>query len=656
MSVFALILAIESVLLIPSAQRFEEVEIEREMNRIHLTIEPALMLGPGLAGEGPLARDLATLLAQNNLQGLVVHAPNGQLLAGVGPAAAMLTTRPTLAHEAEPGKSRAEISGRDQLLTQWRSGGAGTPTVTALSDIKHVRQELYAYLLRIGGLILLIVLVVTVGTMLVLYRQFLRPLLQLRTSAVAAGATPSAASQHRVVHQRRDELGDLIDAHNAMLAHVSESMAREATAAREREHFVSRHDAITGLPNRVALMDYLEQVEQSADRGGQIGFFLIQFHDAALSNRELPQRARDLLLNKAAARDFIAQLGPLHFAVVKNRGRYDSAQFAESIVHADQDSRAAGAEAEFDVHIGIVEAPIASLARDLLLHQAEFALEGARAGNTLRYHFFDVTAAAQAQARHTLTRDLKRALAEGELTVWYQPKVNLGGGDALSGAEALVRWNHPVRGMVSPAEFIPIAEANGLIQDIDRTVLRAVCRQISRWRIDTGRSPRIAVNLSASHFASPTLADELQEMVFAANIFATDIEIEITETAAMQSSDATAATLKQLRALGFQTAIDDFGTGYSSLSYLQRFAVDTLKIDRSFVETIGQAEQGGAICSAVLKLGHALGSRVVAEGIETEGQATFLRELGCDYAQGYWFGKPLPADAFTEKWLPARAK
>ena len=540
-----------------------------------------------------------------------------------------------------------------QLMTKWRSSAIGTPYVSAISNIKHVQTELHAYLVRIGGLILLIVLVVTIGTMLVLYRQLLHPLLRLRTSALAAGAAPREADQHQLSHTRNDELGNLIDAHNALLTHVSASMVREADAAREREHFISRHDVLTGLPNRVALVEYLRRIHDNVARNGQISFFLIAFQDATMTDRDLPQRARDALLTHTAPRDFVAQLGPLQFAVIKNHGRYDCAQFAESILEWDSQHSDDASIPRFDTHIGIVEAPVAAIDVDLLIQHAEFALNRARTSASLRYQFFDAEAASDALARHTLARDLKRALMHNELVVWYQPKINLQSADTLSGAEALVRWQHPIRGIVNPAEFIPVAEATGQIQEVDRTVLRLVCKQIAQWRTQYGDSPKVAVNLSASHFASPTLADELVAMVGDTGIFTTDLEIEITETTAMRNSDASAATLKKLRALGFRTAIDDFGTGYSSLAYLQRFEVDTLKIDRSFVDAIGHAAHGGEICTTILRLGHALGTRVVAEGVETADQTSFLRDLQCDEAQGYWFSKPLMADAFEEKWLGA---
>ena len=651
MSVFVLILVIESILLIPSAQRFESVEIAREAERIRLTLEPALMLSAGLNGEGPLARDLATLLAQNRLEALAVYAADGRTLASVGPRAAMLATFPSAPALVVGSMPHARVQADERLHTQWRSGSAGEPTVSALSNISHIRGDLYAYLLRVAGLIFLIVLVVTVGTMWVLYGQLLRPFLAIRGSAEAAGAAPRVAEKFRLSHQREDELGDLITAHNALLSQVSTSMARESSLALEREHFVSRHDALTGLPNRVALLEYLARTEESAYRGGQIGLFLMQFQDDSLAEHTLPTRIRDALVQIAGPRDFVAQLGPLMFALIKNRGRYDSARVAESILHWAPSTQGKGVAEPFDVRIGIVESPIEILDGHVFLSHAEFALRRALTNSVGGYQFFDASAASDAHARQALTRELARALAEDELTVWYQPKIGLQQGDGLAGAEALVRWAHPTRGMVSPGEFIPLAEASGQIEAVDRWVLRAVCSQIALWRSQYGTSPKIAVNLSASHFASPTLCEELRAMVAAAKIFPTDLEIEITETAAMVNSDATIETLKQLRQAGFQTAIDDFGTGYSSLAYLQRFAVDTLKIDRSFVEAIGANTQGETICSAVLKLGHALGTRVVAEGIETAAQGTFLRDLGCDEAQGYWFGKPIPAADFSAKWL-----
>ncbi len=680
-AVFALIFIVESVLLIPSAQRFKQVEIERLAARTQSRVDAALMLGQGLSGGGPLARDLATLVGDGKLDGhlagLVVTGVSGKELARAGHipqnAAPSTTTMPTM---ASPSVTSLPA---DMLSISWRSPGRGDLMVTAFVDTSYLGQELRHYLLRIGGLILVIVFVVTGGTMIVLYRALLRPILQLRESAIAAGETPKDAVKSilpEVSRRKRDELGDLVEAHNRLLSRVSESMQREAEQAEEREYFLARHDAITGLPNRVALVEFLENIESLENAAGHnppsqqtsTALFLIQLSvlnersEDCLLATHLPAKVDqqwEWLEEKYA---FVAQLGPQSIVVVRHiniaparalasinsQASRDSASIAEHIL------RAGSVHAPLcEMRIGIVESASVAISPTLLLSQAEFALNRVRADPVTRYQFFDQTSADEASARQRITRELARALIDQELVVWFQPKVSLQSTTRLTGMEALVRWQHPTRGVLSPAEFVPLAEATGQIEALDRYVFAAACAQMRAWRDQGFVLPRVAINLAARTFESPRLADDLRLAIDTACISPRDIEIEITETAAMKNVTQTAATLSAIRALGMHTAIDDFGTGYSSLSYLRSFQIDTLKIDRSFVNDIGRNPNVEAICGVIAQLGRAIGAHVVAEGVETDAEATYLRTQGCHDAQGYLFGHPLSADEFAARWLVA---
>ena len=220
-----------------------------------------------------------------------------------------------------------------------------------------------------------------------------------------------------------------------------------------------------------------------------------------------------------------------------------------------------------------------------------------------------------------------------------------------AGAELLLRWRHPVRGEVGPAQFIPLAESNGLILPIGAHVLAGACVLAGQWRSRGLRAPRLAVNLSAQQFARPELLREIEAALSRADVAADALELEVTETAAMRDAARAATTIAGMRALGVHVSIDDFGTGHSSLSYLRRFAVDAIKIDKSFVDDIGRDGNAEAICDAILNLGHSLGTRVVAEGVENEMQAAFLRQRGCDEVQGYLYGRPVPAAEFERLYL-----
>jgi EAL domain-containing protein (putative c-di-GMP-specific phosphodiesterase class I) len=245
-----------------------------------------------------------------------------------------------------------------------------------------------------------------------------------------------------------------------------------------------------------------------------------------------------------------------------------------------------------------------------------------------------------------LTADLEGAIARSELTLHYQPQVELQT-QALIGAEALLRWQHPQHGAIAPATFIPLAEQSGLIVPIGEWVLRTACQQVKTWERMALGPLRMAVNLSARQFSQATLEQTVTQVLTETALEAQWLELELTESLLVQDVDAASAMLTALRATGIRIAIDDFGTGYSSLSYLQRFPLDTLKIDRSFVHQATTNPKTAAIAITVIQMAHQLGLQVVAEGVETLAELTFLQEHACDVAQGYWFSRPVPATAFA---------
>jgi len=287
-----------------------------------------------------------------------------------------------------------------------------------------------------------------------------------------------------------------------------------------------------------------------------------------------------------------------------------------------------------------------------LLHAADLALYRAKAAGRGRHALFSPELRARATARLALEQDLRRALEGGEVVVHYQPEVDLATG-RLVGVKALARWRHPRRGLLPPAEFIALAEETGLIVPLGRQVLAAACRQARAWQQALPRDPPllICVNLSPRQFAHPDLVGDVRRALAASGLARGSLGLEITESVAMGAAEATLATLRALKALGVTLELDDFGTGYSSLAYLQRFPLDRLKLDRSFVRGLGRDPGSGAIVRAVLTLARALGLGVTAEGVETTAQATMLRELGCDLGQGYLFAPPLPADELEARLL-----
>ncbi|MEO8717677.1 MAG: EAL domain-containing protein [Burkholderiales bacterium] len=645
-AVFLLILAVEIAILIPSTRTFASAERARIAERAQIQVDAKLEQ----AGDRPQAA-VSGVVGKLGVRGVALYDETGARLAADGEAppfpAGSLDARAVTFDDPESAMT---------LISAWRFQGDPVVRVAVRSDSSQIVDSVRAYQWRIAGLVAIIVLVVTLGTMIVVYLAVLRPVLRLRRSSQLAGEEPAAAERHRLPTHRHDEIGQLIDAHNAMLGKISESA-----------RFVARHDPLSGLPNRAALTEFLDRESEGA---GATLFLanLVQFrainagYGTSLGDRVIHGLASRL---KAAALpgDFLAHLGADRLALVRSRvlAPQEAVAIAEELVRqlAAPFEFAGGVSVSPEVRIGIAQSSVDAREGQTLLAQADLALARAYDSEEAKYQFFSPALAAESRARQSLSRDLERALQVGELTVALQPKFRLARSDPLTleGAEILLRWHHPQRGWVSPAEFIPIAEASGLIVPIGEFVLTSACALSAGWRTRFGRAPRLAVNLSARQFVEANLLERSGEIIARAGIPAEAIEFEITETAAMRDVTRTAQTLAALRELGVHVSIDDFGTGYSSLNYLRRFAVDAIKIDKSFVDDIGSDRNAEAICDAVLRLGQSLGTRVIAEGVENTVQQEFLLQRRCDEVQGYLYGRPVPAAEFEKlhlaDWVPA---
>jgi diguanylate cyclase (GGDEF)-like protein len=435
-----------------------------------------------------------------------------------------------------------------------------------------------------------------------------------------------------------------------------EELVRRRTE--ELNHAVS-HDGVTGLPNRVLFNDRLGQAVSAATKGGQtLAVMLLDLDRLKAVNESLGYAAGDRLLRVVAERvegclgggETVARFGGDELSLLTNpvRGAAEVAAMAGSILEA------LGRPVELDGHevyvtasVGVALFPHDGDDAEALLGRAAAAMYTARGqgGNCFRFYSADMEA--EALKRISLEFDLRRALERGEIILHYQPQVEMATG-RIVGAEALVRWQHPRLGLIPPAEFIPLAEATGLIVPIGEWVLRAAIRQCGDWQ-EGGLAPlRVAVNLSARQFQQPDLVEVVRASLLEAGFEPARLELEVTESSVVSDRDAAVAALRELRAMGVRVAIDDFGTGHSSLSHLKHLPVDTLKIDRSFIRDMAADPNDEAIVGAVVKLGHSLGLNVTAEGVEEEAQSSLLGALGCDEAQGYLFGRALPPDDFQK--------
>ena len=423
----------------------------------------------------------------------------------------------------------------------------------------------------------------------------------------------------------------------------------ERRQAEARITYMARHDALTGLPNRLVFGERIEQALAEVGRAGGFAVLLIDLDHFKQVNDTLGHPVGDELLRAVAERlqacvrqvDTIARLGGDEFAVVQRNVKEPqdallTARRIIEIVGAPYDIN--GHRISIGISIGISLAPGDGLTSEKLLKNSDVALYRAKADGRGTWRFFEPEMDARLQARLSLETDLRQAIINDEFDLHYQPLYHINY-NRINGFEALLRWHHPVRGMISPAEFIPVAEEIGLIVPLGAWVLQRACAQASEWPSNV----RLAVNVSAAQFKSGLLMQHVTTALVASGLPAQRLELEITESVLLGNSADTIATLHELRRLGLRISMDDFGTGYSSLNYLRTFPLDKLKIDQSFIRDLDTTDGARAIVRTIIGLAKSLNLVTTAEGVETREQLAWLREEGCTEAQGYLFSPPMPA-------------
>lgn len=419
-------------------------------------------------------------------------------------------------------------------------------------------------------------------------------------------------------------------------------------ASEAQANHLAFHDLLTGLPNRAKFNDHFVRALAAARRGRSCALILLDLDRFKHVNDHFGHLAGDALIQEFAhrldsllgERDMVARLGGDEFAVLVDgvRDTADADLFCERIRRAvDRPFQVLGNQAHVGVSMGVVIAPLSGTERTELLRKADIALYAAKGAGRDRHRHFNHEMDAGVRLRAEIEEDLREALANNTgLHMAYQPLVNDHG--RVIGVEALLRWEHPQRGTISPAQLIPIAEETGLIGPLGDWILEQACRASLGWP-----DLFVAVNFSPVQFRSPQFADRVIGIVAACGADPRRIEIEVTEGVLIDDDENVRGALRRFRAAGLRIALDDFGTGYSSLSYLRRFDVDKIKIDRSFIQHLGQAADSAAIITAVITLGHAMGLTVTAEGVETDEQLRFLQQSGCNELQGYYFSAPVSA-------------
>ena len=529
--------------------------------------------------------------------------------------------------------------------------GEQIPGVIELyQDVTPFVQNLHQVLLR--------VMLVGAAVMFLLY------LMQLIVVRYAQGILHK---QEIALRESNRELDVRVAERTRELAGINSQLEAEVLERRRAEArlaHLAHHDTLTNLPNRLQFAEHLQRIVNKAERNRQqLAVLFIDLDRFKAVNDTLGHAVGDELLIEVARRltgqlrggDLVARLGGDEFVCILEeiQAPLDASRVAEKLIACIAAPLSIqGHDLGISASIGISLFPSDGMDGGNLLRAADTAMYQAKKHGRNTYHFYTPEMTLYAQNRAQIERLLRHAIENNELEVHYQIKMAVADGTCPSGVEALVRWNSPTLGSVSPVQFIPIAEEIGFIVTLGEWVLRTACRQMTAWRASGVAVPRISVNLSVRQLERADILEVVQSALQESGLPPDALELEITESVIMNVDDAI-NVLKRLRELGVRLAVDDFGTGYSSLAYLKLLPINTLKIDRSFVIGIGDNLGDESIIQAVIGLARSLGLSTVAEGVETEQQLAFLRHAGCDEIQGYFFGKPQPSEEFLANWRQA---
>lgn len=527
-------------------------------------------------------------------------------------------------------------------------------TVVLHSDKKRLFTELSS------TLVTALLILLAVGTMVYLLSARLQRVISdpiLKLSGMMQRVSDTKDYSLRATTDETTEIGQLFKGFNQMLEEIEE---RDLVLQQRQEHLqqLAHYDTLTNLPNRALFFDRLTQALHYAQRNKQaVALFFIDLDHFKEINDTLGHRIGDLLLHQVAERmgqivrecDTVARLGGDEFTFfAQNIGNKNNASLlAKKLLETLEPGFMLEDHTVYiSASIGITLYPNDGENIDELLINADVAMYHAKEAGKNTYHHFDLGMNQRASERMSLQTDLRNALYRGEFVLHYQPKVNIATGK-INGVEALIRWNHPEQGLMLPSRFIPLAEESGIIVPISEWVLKNACQQAKRWQQQGYTWVSVAVNLSAFHFKRHSVVEAIRTALTDADLPARMLEVELTESLLLHNNLYTIEALNELKKLGLTISIDDFGTGYSSLSYLQRFPIDLIKIDRSFIWSMGQNEDDRAIVAAIIAMAKSLRMKVVAEGVETEEQFEFLQHQGCHAVQGFLLSKPLPAEELT---------
>lgn len=526
---------------------------------------------------------------------------------------------------------------------------------------------------RLGTIAMLALLasIIGVATWSVLQRHLLRPLLQPMSDLLGVMRTVSRTGDYslRARSSSEDEVGELANNFNRMISQIERrdlALGHELAERKKTEHQLDQaahFDSVTGLANRHYFNRYVQDLSRSPGaRPSMFALLFIDLDNFKYVNDTFGHQVGDALLLSVAKRlkdtlragDLVARLGGDEFAVLLDRPKSmdDATRLANNILQALAESfDCEGFSFHIGASIGLAMMPHHARSFDELLSCADAAMYEAKSHGKNNVQVWNQALSERSAQRFSIETGLRQALGNHELSLHYQPIIELAT-HRVVGMEALMRWRHPSMGPISPAQFIPVAEESRLVVTLGQWAVKTACEQAQNWSQKHGPL-YIAVNISARQFAEPGFISMLENIILSSGLPRDLLEIEVTETSLMLQTSDTSQILKALHQRGFRLALDDFGTGYSSLAYLKRLPLGKLKVDRSFIRGLPDDAEDAAITQAILSMAQHMGLAVCAEGIETTSQAAFLRALGCQFGQGYLFGRPMPANEF-ERFLQQR--
>ena len=677
--VFLSILIVEAVILVPSVFNYKR-DLLAALDR---SGQYATQAALGVMTAQEPQNVLKTALADSVLTGAVLFDGNGQKIGSFGER----PVTPVISVGVDS-LLRAEMVSANRAEAVWHIDALGKEIyVLARLDASGIGDEILAFIGRILFLVLGISVVVTATTMVVLGATVIKPLLTLHGRIRLAGEEPRHPEKYQIESTRANELGEVMLAFNALVRRVRDNLfaveeanaklddanrgleqkVQERTkalseevdrrrAAEEQVKFEAYHDSVTLLPNRSKFIDMLNDIIKcpSGSRYRGCAIFSVLLDRVKVINHSLGVHSGDKLIRDAALRlrhsigerGYLARLDAETFAVSMEGVREQKT--AESIARAmkkamEQPFVIDGQEVYITLSIGIAFAIDCIERADEMLQSSGLALATARSKGLNSLVFFEDAYRSGAQDRLKLENDLRRAIRDGnQLEMFFQPVMSLSG-NQIAGFEALMRWNHPDRGLVSPGLFIPIAEESDLVVPMGTWALRDCARQLAEWQRCCGSDLFVSVNVSGRQLYADDLVQVVKDVLNESAIPPKTLKLEITETVLMDEPKFAIKILNKIRDLGVRLGIDDFGTGYSSLSYLQQLPADVLKIDRAFVQYMADSPDDQQIVKTIADLGHNLGMELIAEGVERENEVPLLRQYGCDLIQGFFFARPMPS-------------